>query len=439
MGFFAGLLLWSAADRQKASRIFYLAAGFCSAIAVFAHPIYAINVLLFMGLIIIYNKKASLLLWYIVGGIIEILVVFIPLIMQSGVNKLVYGIMYILNSHVDKRSSIVNSTPTGRILDAFIAFYLFWLVELSAYIFVYSFKRKICVWMGIKEENSVMHILAVLCAVGAGIAGVMALNDFDLNAYCSLGAVSFFGFLLLIRNAGKLKGAAFIGLPPALFAWAEVILTGSNGAQIRFYSCVLCFMAILWVCFSSNSKIVHFMATMLGIVMIILQCYIDFNYIYGDKPFKELNYKVETGVYKGIYTSRDRASDLPELQVYLDSVVRDDEMIAFRDNVPCAYLMKNKNICDVWTWDTLQYERGNKSPYKMYSYYKAKDMIPDKIIYIDFGKTDMLSIEDSDFPYNKFVECYYTLVEERQLNTTFRVKLYENTAAFDGNYDYWIE
>lgn len=439
MGFLTGLLLWSASYEEKRRGIKCLAAGFCSAIAVFAHPIYLINVLLFAILIIAYNRNISLLLRYILGGVFDILVVFTPIIIQSGINKLLYGITYILNSHIDKGSSLVKSTSISRIVDAFHAFYLFWLVELVVFVLVYVFEEKIYyIRTKRKLEKNSRIVLAAVCAVVAGVFTVMILNDFDLNAYCSLGAVGSLGFLLLLSIARKHRGPVYVGLPPVLFAWFEVIFTGSNSAQIRFYSCVLCYFAVIWICFLDHRKFVHCIATGLSIIMVILQCYIDFNYVYRDDVFDNLNYRVKSGVYKGIYTRFDRARDLPGLEKYLDETLEKDEAIAFRDNAPCAYLMKNQNICDVWTWDTLQYERNNKSPYKMYSYYKARDLIPDKIIYVDFGRMDLLSIDDVDFPYNEFVEHYYTLIEERQLNPTFRIKLYMNNDTFDGNYDYWI-
>ncbi|MBD5448561.1 MAG: hypothetical protein HDR28_00060 [Lachnospiraceae bacterium] len=354
-------------------------------------------------------------------------------------DKVIFGIAYILNGHTGNGGGLVKSTAGSRVLEAFRAFYLFWLAELLVFAFVYFLQRKVCTWRGLRTEKHSMYALASLCAVGAGVAAVMILNDFDLNAYCSLGAVGSLGFLLLMKNGRKHREIVYVGLPPLLFAWFEVILTGSNAAPIRFYSCILCFFGILWICFQESARAVRQAAIMLAVVMIILQCYIDFNYVYRDDPFRELHDKVETGVYKGIYTSSDRALDLPELENYLDTVVSDDELIAFRDNAPCAYLMKNQNICDVWTWDALQYERGNKKPLRMYSYYKAKGMIPDKIIYVDFGRTEKLSIEDPDFLYNEFVEQYYTLTDDRRINTTFRVKLYENNDTFNGDFDYWIE
>lgn len=439
MGFLSGLLLLGAADQKRCRHIFYLAAGFCSAIAVFAHPIYVINILLFMILIIIYDRKISALLWYMLGGIVEILIVFIPLIVQSGMDKVVFGVTYILNGYTGNGGGLARSTSESRVLDAFKAFYLFWFAELIVFAFVYFLQRKICTRKGIRPEKQGLYVSACLCAVGAGIVAVMVLNDFDLNAYCSLGAVGSFGFLLLMKTGRKHREIVYVGLPPLLFAWFEVILTGSNAAPIRFYSCILCFFAILWIGFLESGSVVQQEAAVLAIVMIVLQGYMDFNYVYADDSFRELHDKVETGVYKGIYTSSDRAHDLPELENYLDMVVGDDEYIAFRDNAPCAYLMKNQNVCDVWTWDALQYERGNKRPLRMYSYYKAKGMIPDKIIYVDFGRTEKLSVETQDFPYNEFVEQYYTLMDERRINTTFRIKLYENNDTFDGDYDYWIE
>ena len=438
MGFLAGILLWNAYDGRQYKRINYFAAGFCSAIAVFAHPIYAVVVLLFMCLILIYDKKIFPLLWYIVGGCAEILIVLIPVAVQSGFHRLVSGLAYILNSHVDKGSSLVRSTPASRLMDAFQAFWLFWLVELLVFVVIWFLSNRLHTRVEKSLNKESRYILAVVCAAGAGTAEVMVLNNFDLNAYCSLGSVGALAFLLLFWVVRKRKGIVYVGLPPVLFACMEVILTGSNSAQIRFYSCVLCFFAVLWTCFLDGSRIVHLAAAILSLVMTILQCYIDFNYIYKDDSFRNLDYIVETGVYKGIYTSADRAHDLPELEQYLDDMVEDQEMVAFRDNAPCAYLMKNQNICDVWTWDTLQYERGNKNPYKMYSYYKMRNAIPDKIIYVDFDRTEILSIEDPDFPYNEFIERFYTLEDDRQINTTFRIKLYVNNETFNGDYDYWI-
>ena len=76
----------------------------------------------------------------------------------------------------------------------------------------------------------------------------------------------------------------------------------------------------------------------------------------------------------------------------------------------------------------------------MYDYYRVRDMIPDKIIYVDFGKDERLSINNPDFRYNDWVNAYYDLVEDIRLNETFfRVMVYQYNGKFDGNYQWWIQ
>ena len=67
-------------------------------------------------------------------------------------------------------------------------------------------------------------------------------------------------------------------------------------------------------------------------------------------------------------------------------------------------------------------------------------MIPDKIIYIDFGKDERLSILDPEFRYNDWVNAYYDLVDDVKLNDTFfRVMVYKYNGTFDGNYQKWVD
>ena len=67
-------------------------------------------------------------------------------------------------------------------------------------------------------------------------------------------------------------------------------------------------------------------------------------------------------------------------------------------------------------------------------------MIPDKIIYVDYGRDDKLSIEDPEYRYNDWVNEYYDLVEDIELNETFsRVMVYQYNGTFDGDYQYWID
>ena len=69
-------------------------------------------------------------------------------------------------------------------------------------------------------------------------------------------------------------------------------------------------------------------------------------------------------------------------------------------------------------------------------------MIPDKIIYIKCNaeRDWILSVQDSGWKYNQWIESYYDLVERVELNDTFPLILvYQYNGTFDGDYQRWID
>ena len=125
----------------------------------------------------------------------------------------------------------------------------------------------------------------------------------------------------------------------------------------------------------------------------------------------------------------------------LNEIVSDQDRFAFRDNVPCGYLMLHRGeICDVSSWDRLQFTYNRNTPAILFDYYKRKGSIPDVIIYVDYGRDPLLSIESPGFRYNDFVNAYYHLDKEISLEGVFRrVLVYRYSGGFDGDIDRWIQ
>ena len=180
---------------------------------------------------------------------------------------------------------------------------------------------------------------------------------------------------------------------------------------------------------------------MICVLMIINGYVTNNNGVYRDAAISELNHRVTTGVYAGLYTTETRVHDLPELEAYLNSVIGEDERYAFRDNVPGAYLMLHKGVvCEPSSWDMCAYTYGRNTPAVLFDYYRRRNMIPDKIIYIDYGRDSCLSIEKENYRYNDFVHAYYDLVDDFELNETFKhIMVYAYNGKFDGNIDWWIQ
>ena len=87
--------------------------------------------------------------------------------------------------------------------------------------------------------------------------------------------------------------------------------------------------------------------------------------------------------------------------------------------------------------EMLNYSAGWKKNAKiMYNNFKNRDEFPQRIIYIDFGYDDCLSIE-TEWEFNDWVNSYYDFVEEEQINEMFRAKIYNYNGSFDGDYSKW--
>ena len=154
-------------------------------------------------------------------------------------------------------------------------------------------------------------------------------------------------------------------------------------------------------------------------------------YIYRDNSIEELTYQVETGVYQGLYTSEERGKATEELEDYLKANTTEEDKVLCLDTVPMAYLMVNGTHCTPSTWDRMQhsYEMKNRetSDEIMYRYFRNKGETPTIIIYVDFGRDGQLSIEEEDYPFNRFVNHYYALMEEKKIKELYRIKIYRPT------------
>ena len=247
--------------------------------------------------------------------------------------------------------------------------------------------------------------------------------------------------LLLTAEFKKYPVILYMGIYPVIFVLAEIVAVDSSASIERYVAAVPSMAIYILVMLNRDSEITRIIITVSTVVCILSMGINDYRYIYRDEHFSQLNYKVESGVYKGLYTTKERAHDLPELEEYLNSIIDENEYYAFRDNVPAGYLMVHNGImCDKATWDCLNYSYAKNAPAPLYEYYQRRGAFPEKYIYVDYGRDANLSIEDSNFKFNEFVNSYYEKIADFNLNTTFyHIIVYKYKGGFDGDFDYWIE
>jgi hypothetical protein len=408
--------------------------GAISALTVFTHPVYAVMVIVDIFIIIVVSKnKTYETLTYCVGGIAIVLLIITPIIIKSGIKRFLYGVE---SCFITAPDNFIKTTVRDRVFSVFSLGYKWWALTVFIAVVLFMLSLK---YIRINEQKLAtkeywlmsVSVAILLCLVFAAYRGFDVPKTTGILCVCA--------FILLIPTYEDCSHlACFFGIYNILFI---IILTITSLTGDRFYYCIPMMLPILIDLFKTKHRLFHEIAAIMAILLIVLLGRYSFKNIYRDDTFRNLTARVEEGVFKGIYTTPDRANDVVELEKYINENISLDETVSFRDNAPVAYLMRNKNICDVRTWDIMQYSYDCNDPTLMYRYYKNKQQIPDVIAYIDFGRDEMLSIEDSpeNFQFNNFVNKYYYLDKDDFKNNTFRVLIYRNNGTFNNDYDGLIE
>ena len=160
------------------------------------------------------------------------------------------------------------------------------------------------------------------------------------------------------------------------------------------------------------------------IILSLLMIKLSFCFVYRDEAINNLAARIESGVWKGLYTTRERALAVTELEDYVKEITEKDDNVLFMDWSSFGYLMSNGKACTSSAYDAMQYSYDVNNPEIMYDYFNLTESVPTKIIYIDFGRDEILSIEDEHWGFNQFVDYNYKLQSETELKM-FRILLYE--------------
>ena len=418
-------------DSSKKTYIELFITGCLSAFAVFAHPFAAVPVFAFVILLFIFVKRGYKIrysLAYCSGGIFVGIVVLAIIVIKTSLFKFYSGLR-ILSIVVKQSESFDKFYAWGGYFATYGWLYLIVLLGLAIGIIVAK-KREV--------ETKLEFALCVALIIGVFYSFIVFVaTGINLRTVgCYFGSI---GILLsfIAGIAKKEKMFAFISLPFFLFLVLE--LSGQrNGAETLHPAlAVPTLIAVILVVYKNSACLERWMIGIAAVAIAVQFLYADVIYSYRDDPITSLHSKVEDGVYKGLITSEQRSECLPELERWINDATADCDSVMFRDNVPFAYLMYKGHTPELQAWDMLNYSAGWKKNAKiMYNNFKNRDEFPQRIIYIDFGYDDCLSIE-TEWEFNDWVNSYYDFVEEEQINEMFRAKIYDYNGTFDGDYSKW--
>ena len=429
--------------RRRPGAILFLA-GFLSALSVFAHPAYACGVLLYLVLIPLRSEKErrlSNLLCYMAGGVAEILIVLLSLLAQTGFRALWEGFEPLVSDKFP-REPMADRSLGRRILELGWYGFLETLVFAAAALLV-LLRGRILRRRG-KGEGKPVFPLGLWLAVGLALLSAFAL--LSGGGYERLSEIGLAGAMALVLFAVLCRGERpalcwYLGLYPILFTALQFFFSDQNASVGRFDACLPVLFCVLLILSASEEKPTRSLALGCMAACVLLQGWSAYKEPYRDEPIPRLTARVESGVYRGLYTTAARAADLPRMEAYLNALIGEDEYYAFRDCAPFAYLMMHHGqICDISSWDLLQYSYGRNTPSRLLDYYRRRGAIPDVIVYVDFGRDDGLSAEDSRVRYNDFLDAYYELESSGSLGETFeKILVFRYHGGFDGDIECWIE
>ena len=449
--FMVGCILYDVIEQDaphKEARLIF--AGVMTGVACFANPGWGIALLVFIAMTLIRVKDKKLLikivLYYGCTILADVIIVVASISAATSFQKLWYGFYRLFINGIPADSM----NPTKSWQGVFFTFkaplkqllYVFVPIGIALFCILYKFAGKYWKKMSVRQTvllsitiTFFLHSMYIIITKRAFLSSSFGGDIRGFITFC---------YMVLFIMAGickKDKIILYLGIYQPIYAVAELILVDADATIWRFINVYTSIIPILYILIQNKSKFVKILTGVLAVSVITSLLYANFSLIYRDGRIPALTTRVQSGVFKNLYTTEDRAKDFPELETYLNSVIEEDESYAFRDNVPFAYLMVHKGKpCEKMTWDCLQYHHGRNSPAPLFDYYRVRDMIPDKIIYIDFGKDEKLSILNDGYRYNDWVNAYYDLVEDVELNDTFhRVMVYKYNGAFDGNYEWWIK
>lgn len=157
-----------------------------------------------------------------------------------------------------------------------------------------------------------------------------------------------------------------------------------------------------------------------GLVPIMLSgamcgCFIygAYAYMYREADFSLLTSRVESGPYKGLYTTQERNDGVTELEKYVRRYTSSEDLLLVMDNDPFIYLMSDAVPCAPSTWDMALYSYKFDEPQLYYDYFRVTGREPTKIIYMNYGRDEVMSI-DTDYRFNEFVKEKYELIYENR-------------------------
>lgn len=137
-----------------------------------------------------------------------------------------------------------------------------------------------------------------------------------------------------------------------------------------------------------------------------------YGYTYRDADVWECDTRIDKGIYKGIFTTKEKGEYLVELENYIHEVTTPDDYVFAQQEFHALYIMSEGKMLAPAAWNSAVFwglERSGDE-YVM-KYFEFMQREPDIILYhyIDIGPA--VDMEKDEYPFCAFIRENYTEVE----------------------------
>lgn len=154
----------------------------------------------------------------------------------------------------------------------------------------------------------------------------------------------------------------------------------------------------------------------IGAILICCGLVNVYTFVYRDAPIQELTVRVETGIYKGLYTTAERKAFVETVEEELEQNILPYETVCVVTRAPMVYLMSKAKICAPQTWDAQFMERGFTAASPLTDYFQAIAETPDILVATSLDIQDFYNNET--YEINSFINKNYEMYYKKQIEGT---------------------
>ena len=401
------LLLFSDFKNQTSKKLFLhgLLGGVIISRSVLGTPVTLLACLIFVFLLL-YKKDWNILFGFLTGIGLSIIIFFSYIILSNhSLSSVFYGLeQTIKEGSYFKIPELVSWKDNIKYFLSFLyPFFVFTILITSTYLI---FKEK--------PTAKLLFLTLVFFFIGIIKKDICRWGWFE----------SIYIYILLKNNNDKRK-LIFIPLFVtliyfSLYIFASITNVYGFGAKIFYFwfPTYMSFLSLFYCIDNHYFKIITFSLGIITISSILL--YNSYSNIYRDERIYDLSTVVNKGIWKGCISTQRRAVDVVEVEDQIRQLTHEDDYCLFLDWASFGYLMTKSTACSPTTLDCFHYTYRVNNPKMLYNYFKIKERLPNKIIYIDYGRDNHVSLYEKEWAFNEFVHSFYKQ-EYVFKNETFKV------------------